>query len=108
MIRDRTYETDSLMKMQRPEILLFNFLKLSKMKKLKLEELNLGNAGVLSREELKTVLGGAGSGDGTDCGTVDNCSSKACTAGGNSGTCGTYGGHTSVKTCGCISAGLGS
>ncbi len=35
------------------------------MKKLKLEELNLGNAGVLSREELKKVLGGMGSGGGS-------------------------------------------
>ena len=32
------------------------------MKKLKLEELNLGYAEVLSREELKKVLGGMGSG----------------------------------------------
>jgi len=38
------------------------------MKKLKLEELNLGNAEVLSREELKKVLGGgSGAGSGGSC-----------------------------------------
>ncbi len=51
--------------MQGTEILLFNFLKLSKMKKLKLSRLDLGAAEVLSREELKMVLGGAGSGGGS-------------------------------------------
>lgn len=35
------------------------------MKKLKLEELNLGSVEVLSREELKKVLGGLGSGGGS-------------------------------------------
>jgi len=56
------------------------------MKKLKLEELNLGNAEVLSREELKKVFGGMGSG-----------------AGGGSGNCGECGGgdHLPWKT-GCV------
>ncbi|HLR38032.1 MAG TPA: hypothetical protein VK084_08295 [Chitinophagaceae bacterium] len=41
------------------------------MKKLKLEELNLGYAEVLSREELKKVLGGIGSGGSGGSGTGD-------------------------------------
>ncbi|HLR36883.1 MAG TPA: hypothetical protein VK084_02465 [Chitinophagaceae bacterium] len=60
------------------------------MKKLKLEKLNLGNdAEVLSREELKKVLGGMGSGG----------------SGGGSGYCGTWGtahcgGNYIPKKCG--------
>ncbi|HLR38046.1 MAG TPA: hypothetical protein VK084_08365 [Chitinophagaceae bacterium] len=47
------------------------------MKKLKLEELNLGNdAEVLSREELKKVLGGMGSGSGGGSGSDVTCTVK--------------------------------
>ncbi|HLR38030.1 MAG TPA: hypothetical protein VK084_08285 [Chitinophagaceae bacterium] len=53
------------------------------MKKLKLEELNLGNAEVLSREELKKVLGGTKpvtkSGDdkcNAYCSSDDDCDEK--------------------------------
>ncbi len=108
MIRDRTYETDSLLKMQRPEILLFNFLKLSKMKKLKLSRLDLGDAEVLSREELKMVLGGAGSGGGSDnvChGMSASSCSGSCTTTYGSGHCVTAG--PGLSECKCASITIG-
>jgi len=43
------------------------------MKKIKLEELNLGNAEVLSREELKKVWGGIGSESGGGGGSDVTC-----------------------------------
>ena len=61
------------------------------MKKLKLSELNLGNAEVLSREELKKVLGGMGSGGGSGDGRVWQCCWKDypedCSSCGDPGSC---------------------
>ena len=62
------------------------------MKKLKLSELNLGDAEVLSREELKKVLGGLGSSGGSgdaDCYICDDDSDPSygwgtCAANGSS------------------------
>ena len=56
------------------------------MKKLKLNELNLGNAEVLTREELKKVLGGMGSGSGgTNC--TDSCETDSDCNGGSENSC---------------------
>lgn len=78
------------------------------MKKLKLSELNLSGAEVLTRDQLKNVLGGGTNmitTGGGNCGTVNNCSSGPCTfKDGGSGTCGLYGGNTPTETCGCIGA----
>jgi len=57
------------------------------MKKIKLEELNLGNAEVLSREELKKVLGGMGSGSGSPLCDGTTCYTNwTCADGSDSGT----------------------
>ncbi|UKJ07498.1 hypothetical protein [Solitalea lacus] len=45
------------------------------MKKLSLKKLNLENSEVLTREQLKTVLGGDGSGGGSGSGNTDCISS---------------------------------
>jgi hypothetical protein len=70
------------------------------MKKLKLKALGLGAADILSRSQMKNVLGG--SEPVGKCGTVDNCSDGACKNGDVSGTCGLSSHGTK---CTCASAG---
>jgi len=65
------------------------------MKKLKLSELNLGDAEVLSRKELKKVLGGINSGSGGGSGTggsgMGSCTETCATGSNGSQSC------TSIK-----------
>ncbi len=73
------------------------------MKKLKLQALVLGADDVLSRSQMKDVLGG----DIVDpskgqCGTVENCSTGACPDG-KGGTCG-LSSHGTKCTCATVSA----
>lgn len=54
------------------------------MKKLKLNLQSIGSAEVLSREQLKTIMGGSGAGSGSDgcktfvCKTADDCVKEKC------------------------------
>jgi len=71
------------------------------MKKLKLKALGLGAADILSRAQMKNVLGGNESAG--KCGTADNCrDGEACTNGKVAGTCGLSSHGTK---CTCASAG---
>lgn len=69
------------------------------MKKLKLNISNLQSAEILTREQLKKVMGGLASGSGAAC--PSDCSGS-CTAGGANGKCRWT---SDKKTCYCATAG---
>jgi len=74
------------------------------MKQLRLKALALGGAEMLTRAQMKNVLGGEdcpGCGGGKVCGTSPNCNSNTCTLNGVSGTCGASG----PNACGCATVG---
>lgn len=79
------------------------------MRKLTLNKVDFAGAEVLTRNQLKNVMGGnepgtgGGGGEGNQCGTYPNCSTGSCTA--KSGDCkgqtGTCGRTSSTSSCSC-------
>lgn len=74
------------------------------MKRLKLQAFALGVESILSRSQMKNVLGGDVDDSGTgQCGTKENCSTGACPDG-KGGTCG-LSNHGQKCTCATVSVG---
>lgn len=72
------------------------------MKKLKFSKLNLDDAHILSREELKHILGGDGYGGGYGFCTINRpCSLYIGPGDTRQGVCNMFGGGSGVYMCGC-------